>query len=72
MKKYDLANYLNNKTAVVLQGEKDDYYHGEKWFVLFYKYGHMDWDAKGTRGTGEKVCNTEKEALRHAINYIKD
>lgn len=72
MKKYDLANYLNNKTAVIQQGEKGDYYDGKKWFVIFYDHGKVDWDYKGTKGTGEKVCDTENAALRIAINYIKE
>ena len=71
MKKYDLANYFNDKTAVIRQGEKGDYYDGEKWFVIFFKHGGVDWDYKGTRGTGEKVCDTEKEALKIAIKYIE-
>ena len=64
MKKYDFANYLNNKTAVIRQG-KEDYRDGKEWHVLYYSHGSIVWDL------GEQGFEDEFAAIQSAIDYIK-
>ena len=71
MTKYVFQNYITHKHAVVIQPKTGDYYNGERWFVEYYRLGTIDYDYRGTQGTGVKVFKTETSAIRSALHYIK-
>lgn len=70
MKKYDLANYTNNKRAVI---NTECSYDPSKWYVLYYVEGKLDGSLKRTTTphSGERSFDTEEKAIKSAIRYIK-
>ncbi len=67
MKKYELKNYITHKSAEVLTDVKG---YSSFVYVLYYRMGELDYDLRGTNGTGEKRFNNEVSALRSAKRYI--
>ena len=59
MKKYDLANYINNKTAVIRTEESISH----PWHVIYYHQGKM---------IGDDTFSKEQNAIAAGILYIKD
>lgn len=59
MKKYDLANYINNKTAVIYTDESIF----SQYSVIYYHQGKM---------IGYSTFAEEQGALEASVRYIKD